>query len=316
MRVLWMVVLLGCAERTATTQSAIIGGTPAPEETSTVLLAGYPPSRDGIVTCSAVVVAPTILFTAAHCIYPPDHPDFTFGVFLGADANPYVTVDELEPHLVPVAEIHPHPSFRPTRRTADLAAVILATPLDIAPVALQRAFIDDSIRGRVAHIVGYGQLDAEQWNASRHSGDTTVAALDGDGVLIGDATVRSCFGDSGGPAFVDGLLIGVSSTGPAGCDSAGRYSRIDYHHAFVDQFVPGPPRPDGPMMEPPPADGGCSSTRGAGWLSALGVLWIAAWLSAWAQALACPGARSASASQREIRSSSSRSPRRWWSTRS
>lgn len=310
MRVAWMVVLVaGCVERTTASQSAIIGGSPAPDETSTVLLAAIPPARDDITTCSAVVVAPTILFTAAHCIYPPDHADFTFGVFLGADANPYPTVEALEPHLLPVAELHAHPSFRPTRVKADLAAVVLATPLDIAPVALQYAAIDDSIRGRTAHVVGYGNVDAsvEQSNASRHAADTTVVSIDGDQLVIGDATVHSCFGDSGGPAFVDGLLVGVASSGPEACDGASRYSRIDFHAEFVDRFVPGPPRDP---VEVPDSDGGCSSVPGGGWLSAFGVAAV------WAWAAGGRGSRTAFARRSGGRSSSSPSRRRCSSTRS
>lgn len=305
-----LIVIAGCADPTASATSAIIGGEPAPDDTSTVLLASYPPARDRVETCSAVVVAPTILFTAAHCLDRATHPDFTFGVFLGADANPSPDVDTLEPHLVPVAELHPHPSFRPTSVFADLGAVILASPIDVAPVALQHAVLDDSIRGRTARIVGYGQRELDRPNASRNAAETTVVSLEGDQLVIGDATIHSCYGDSGGPAFVDGRLVGLASTGPDRCDGAGGYVRIDYHATFVDRFVPGPPRPDGPEMEPPPDDGSCTAAPGGGWLTALAV-----WACARA-ASACRGSRTASASRPDSRASSSSTSRRSSSTRS
>ena len=51
---------------------------------------------------------------------------------------------------------------------------------------------------------------------------------------------RPCFGDSGGPVFHDGLLVGDTSFGASQfCRSAGGYYRLDTDDArsFLDDFV-------------------------------------------------------------------------------
>ena len=50
----------------------------------------------------------------------------------------------------------------------------------------------------------------------------------------------SCFGDSGGPAFHQGLLVGDTSYGASQyCRSAGAYYRLDTEDArsFLDDYV-------------------------------------------------------------------------------
>ena len=51
----------------------------------------------------------------------------------------------------------------------------------------------------------------------------------------------SCFGDSGGPVFVEGFLVGDSSyVNSLTCNATGGYQRVDtdYSRAFLDQFLP------------------------------------------------------------------------------
>jgi uncharacterized protein (TIGR03382 family) len=100
---------------------------------------------------------------------------------------------------------------------------------------------------------------------------TTVASMENDTVVVGDATKRSCLGDSGGPAFVDGVVIGIDSYGPVGCNAAAHYRRVDTFQPFITQYVPLPTDPE-PDPEPDPGtdptdgddSGGCSTSGSSG----------------------------------------------------
>lgn len=270
-----------CSVPTGTASDPIIGGTRSTGVTSTVLLASFPPDRSTLATCTAVLVSPTVLVTAAHCVDAANHPSYVFGVFTGDDAAPFPTLAALEPQLAPVAEVHAHPMYSPSPGGvvpffADIAVAILASPSTIAPAPIQRAPIDDSWAGKTAQIVGYGQTQFEQPNQTRFEATTVVVAVRGDTVVIGDNVHHGCLGDSGGPAFVDGVLVGVDSFGPVGCTGPSSYRRTDAHAAgFLDAFVPPPAGPDaGPTGgdaggEPAGDGGGCATHRAGGWLALL-----------------------------------------------
>src|SRR5688572_27580639 len=92
-------------------QQEIIGGTRSFGVTSTMLLVSYPPDRSYLVTCTAVLISPDVLLTAAHCVDEPNHPNHIYGVFTGDDAEPYPTLSSIEPFLKPVASVHAHPLY-------------------------------------------------------------------------------------------------------------------------------------------------------------------------------------------------------------
>jgi secreted trypsin-like serine protease len=147
---------------------------------------------------------------------------------------------------------------------------------------MQRTAIDNSIIGKNARIVGYGQTVYGTYNQTRHEAMTTVAMIENDTIVVGDSTKRSCLGDSGGPAFVDGKVVGIDSYGPVGCGAAAHYRRVDSFLPFIEQYVPAPIEPDPTDPDPdvdPMGDedgGGCSTTRsnGLAWVLALGALLI------------------------------------------
>jgi MYXO-CTERM domain-containing protein len=250
-------------ERTAVTRGPIIGGSADGNDPAVVLLASYSPDHSILYFCTATVIAPDVLLTAAHCVDEANHPSFTFGVFTGPDANDYTEVADLAPELLAVSEVRPHPSYDTAAPfTADIALVRMAEPLSIEPLAIAWEPLPEDIAGREARIVGYGQIVYEQSNAAKYSATTVVAAVDaGDTITVGDAQHRSCIGDSGGPALViiDGVetLVGVNSyTDMAGCLEPAHYRRVDQYADFIAELVD-PPAP------PPPSDGG-SDAGGAG----------------------------------------------------
>jgi Trypsin len=259
-RVLVTVMAAGCVtpeagdvgSELATVESTIIGGVRSIGVEATVMLVGFPPNRSVLQSCTAVVVSPTVLLTSAHCVDAPNHPNYLYGVFTGDDASAYPALVDLEPQLKMAASVHPHPQYSPDLPFyADIATVVMAAPLPIAPAPMQRTPLDTSVIGKPARIVGYGQITYGEYNSARYEAMTTVASMENDTVVVGDATKRSCLGDSGGPAFVDGVVIGIDSYGPVGCNAvasirSSRSSRSTYRCRRI------PSRIQSPIREPIP----------------------------------------------------------------
>jgi secreted trypsin-like serine protease len=245
-----LVTVAACSRApVASTSASIIGGTRDSGDPSVVMLVSYPPDRSTFYTCTASLIAPTVLVTAAHCIDAANHPSYLFGAFFGDDPSVYANLSQLEPHLAPAAAVHPHPQYSPTAPfTADIGVVVLQAAATPAPLLLRRAPLDGSIVGAAARLVGYGQTVYGQFNAQKYQAATSVASLPGDDtVVVGDATHRSCVGDSGGPALVvlGGVesIIGVDSyTNTTGCIEPAHYRRVDAYLTFLDTWAP-PPAP-------------------------------------------------------------------------
>lgn len=225
--------------------SSIIGGTPDAGDPAVVLLAAYPADQSALYLCTGSLIAPDVILTSAHCIDLAEHPGETFGVFLGANAEAYPTASTLIPKLLPVKEVVVHPDYdRAPPFNADIGVVVLAAPLDIPPLPVRVAPLEEDVIGAPARIVGYGQNVYETPNAEKFEADTVVVAIDpGDTITVGDATRRGCIGDSGGPALVaiDGVetIIGVDSyTDLAGCLEPAHYRRTDTYATFLAPYLP------------------------------------------------------------------------------
>lgn len=232
----------------------IIGGTVTTGDPAVVLLVSYPSDESTLATCTAALIAPTVLVTAAHCVDPGTHVGHTFGVFTGPDASAYASVTQLKPQLAAVKSVHAHPDYdtAPPFR-ADIAVVVLEQPLAVAPLPINRSLPSPSLVGGPARIVGYGQVQYGKYNVIKHEAATVLASIGPvDTAVVGDVKHRSCIGDSGGPALVkiDGIetIVGVDSyTETSGCLEAASYRRTDVYTAFLDEYAPPPP---------PPVDGG------------------------------------------------------------
>jgi len=247
--------------------SPIIGGTIDNGDPAVVLLAAYPSDHSTLFTCTAVVIAPQALLTAAHCV---DHPGFEFGVFFGADASAYPTLDDLVPQLAAVTAVHPHASYSTSAPFfADIAVVDLALPTAVTPLPFVRTPPTVDMVGAEVRIVGYGETVYGQNNAARYAATTTIANLDPDDtILIGNTATRTCVGDSGGPAVLDGAVLGVDSySDTTGCDDPAHFRRTDAYAVFIDQFagtspddpLPPPPQGDDPLPPEDTGGGGCSA---------------------------------------------------------
>ncbi len=278
-------IVLGilCASLTAAAAPPIIGGDVETGELATVLLAGYPSDQSELpFTCTAVVIAPRALLTAAHCV---DHANFTFGVFFGHDAMSFNTIEEWVAALAPATATHIHPDYdRAAPFDADIAVVNLAAdvPSTVTPLLFNRTPPVPAMVGLEVKIIGYGQTTPGEYNAIKFSAMTEIAALDPDDtILIGNDAARTCLGDSGGPVLLGDVVLGVDSyTDTGGCVDPAHFRRTDAYVAFIDQFAgTSPPPPDDDDDDEPPTasdddGGGCSTGGSPGLLLALGLLFV------------------------------------------
>ncbi len=238
------------SEDTAEARAAIIGGAPTTGDPGVLLIASYPADLSTFDTCTATLIAPDVVLTAAHCLDAVAHPGEKHGVFVGPDASAYPTASTIIPHLVAITEVHLHPDYdRKPPFHADIAVAKLASPVAVTPMVLSRVAPAPSDVSTPAHIVGFGETKYGQENLAKYAADTVIAAIDADDtVTVGDVMHKSCIGDSGGPAIVnrDGVdtVIGVDSyTDLQGCLEPAHYRRTDLYTDFIDTFVPPPPDP-------------------------------------------------------------------------
>ncbi len=242
-----LTLVLACepqSERPATASQPIIGGEPESGDPAVVMLASWSSDLTQLDLCTATLIAPKVLLTAAHCVDEELHPDGNFGVFTGANANAFPSASTLVPQLLAIEAIHIHPDYDPDPPfTADIAVITLPVELGASPLPVLTTELDEALVGEAARIVGYGQTAYEQPNAQKHSANTVIAAIDpGDTITVGDLDRRSCIGDSGGPALVvlDGVetVVGVNSyTDLAGCLEPAHYRRTDLYKPFLAEFV-------------------------------------------------------------------------------
>lgn len=233
------------AEDLGAAQQSIIGGTPTSGDPAVMMLVSYPADKSTFDACTASLVTPTVLLTAAHCVDPTTHPGYIFGVFTGPDASDLTTAALLAPNLVAVQETALHPEYDSKPPFfGDVGVVILKDALAVELLPVQQKPLDASIAGAEARIVGYGQLVYKELNLQKHEATTVVAALDAlDTITVGDVSHKSCVGDSGGPALVqmDGVetIVGVDSyADTAGCLEPAHYRRPDVFGDFLSAYMP------------------------------------------------------------------------------
>jgi hypothetical protein len=169
------------------------------------------------VQCSAALLTPDAVLTAAHCVARAGVVRWPWGFFIGDDVR-------LGGEFVRVVDGAVHPDYDEFLHTADLAVLRIAGG---APRSDSLA-LDDGLPadGDAVRVIGFG-ADSVGPNAR----DAEVVAQAADSFRYEPG---SCPGDSGGPVLVpDGddddddddpfdsaLIAGVVSTGAAGCASA------------------------------------------------------------------------------------------------
>jgi len=234
--------------------------------------------------CSGTLIAPDVVLTAGHCI----------------DTNPKEvligSVDYNQPdgEVIPVKSATAYPSWQ---TQFDVGVLVLdhASKAKPRPIAAACTAMDLKAGAKVT-LVGFGLTTAAGTgdNSKLHEVALTVtdpscaddpscaaAVAPNAEFIAGGAGKDSCFGDSGGPIYIDNALIGVVSRGigtsAKPCGGGGVYIRADRVVAWIERTTgrtvsrstcDAPADGLGSDDSLDPDAGGCSTTTGvAGWLA-------------------------------------------------
>jgi hypothetical protein len=244
--------------------AASTGGTPDGSAHPNVgLILFYEP--DGRFRCSATLVSPTVLITAAHCTAGDvgkvlvtfdsviaEQPPSPFPV--AADPSAGYTAQELADagYLSGTAHAHPNYSdFTDVRNWNDVGVVVLDEPVvGITPASIAGLNTLDEIKPNdlpktLFTAVGYGtevrKADSGPQKPTPMSYPLIRRYVDMPGQKLTDQILQTngnpndprgtggtCFGDSGGPVFLNGEIVAVTSYGyTSNCRYLGGYQRVD-----------------------------------------------------------------------------------------
>lgn len=220
------VVLIACGVETprARLEQPIFGGVPAPEDRSVFHLQ-IDGDNDAGTTCSAALIAPRTLMTAAHCVDP---------VMFGAQT---VRITANESLNVDVTRLHPR--WNPATLANDLALLQLPSPSAerVLPWSSKPiASADFDVRA-----IGFGRTEDGSMG-ERRSAKMPVQEVLATTLRIGDlAEVGICFGDSGGPSLrnENGVerIVGIHSTSRSAACNDGFDSRVDVAAPFIRDWL-------------------------------------------------------------------------------
>ena len=256
---------------------AITGGEPDGNDHPNVGLIVYYGADGGRYRCSATLISPTVLLTAAHCT------EGTAGVTLVtfdsviAEAPPSplpaaavpsagYTPEELEAagYLWGVAETHPgYSNFTDLANWNDVGVIVLDEPVTgiapakLAPVNYLDRYQQPRLNSTIFELVGYGtevrKPESGPQKPQPMSYPLIRRATTSPGQKLTPQILQlqgnpndnrggggTCFGDSGGPVFLNGYLIAVTSYGyTANCRYLGGYQRVDIPVAqdWLDSYL-------------------------------------------------------------------------------
>ncbi|WP_408898564.1 S1 family peptidase [Nocardioides sp. R1-1] len=242
--------------------SASTGGTPDGDTHPNVALIAFY-DAEGRFRCSATLISPTVLVTAAHCTSGTLGKTLvTFESVLAeappsplpvaADVTAGYTSEELAAagYLSGTAHTHPQYSdFTDLDNWNDVGVIVLDEPVtDIAPAPLAELGAADAItqpRKTIFTAVGYGtevrQAESGPQKPTPQSYPLIRRYVEMPGQKITPQVIQTngnekdpfgtggtCFGDSGGSLWLDGKVVGVTSYGyTSNCRYIDGYQRID-----------------------------------------------------------------------------------------
>ncbi len=259
-----VLAILGLLTVMAPSASAITGGEPDGDRHPNVgLILFY--TEEGRFRCSATLISPTVLITAAHCTADTvgstlvtfdsviaEQPPSPFPV--AADPESGYTDEEITSagYLSGTALAHPdYSNFTDLANWNDVGVIVLdqpvtgITPAALAPENYLDQFAQPVLNSTIFGLVGYGTEVRKPESGPQKPQPMTYPLIRRYTTSPGQkltpqilqlngnpADVRggggTCFGDSGGPVFLNGYLVAVTSyTYTDNCRYLGGYQRVD-----------------------------------------------------------------------------------------
>ena len=248
----------------APSASAITGGQPDGDRHPSVgLILFY--TEDGRFRCSATLLSPTVLLTAAHCTEGTlgstlvtfdsviaEQPPSPFPV--AADPSEGYTDAEIEAagYLSGTAYTHPEYSgFTDLANWNDVGVIVLDEPVvgiepaGVAPLGYLDRFSQPALNSTIFEVVGYGTEVRKPASGPQKPQPMSYPLIRRYTTLPGQKLTPqilqlngnpndgrggggTCFGDSGGPVFLNGYVVAVTSyVYTDNCRYLSGYQRVD-----------------------------------------------------------------------------------------
>ena len=217
--------------------------------------------------CSGALIAPGVFLTASHCtaFYENDLAPLGYTAHVSFDNPiPFGNLTSKKTHLLPVDQVVTNPSFNQSQSDpGDIAVLLVGNTHGITPATLPPAGLLDQLAAQnglqsaVFTPVGYGLQNRVTGGGPPFFQDLNpvprMYAFSGFNAL-GPAFLRlsqnpstgsggTCFGDSGGPNFLNyngtRVLAAITITGDAVCRSTNVVYRVDIASArdFLAPYV-------------------------------------------------------------------------------
>jgi hypothetical protein len=228
-----------------------------------------PTTGDIFPICSGTLISPNVFLTASHCtvFFENDLAPLGFGAFVSFDSSiPFGDLTSNQTRLIPVTQVVTNPNFNQAQSDTGDIAVLLVRANDtrgLTPAQLPTAGLLDQLatqndlKSAVFTPVGYGlqnrvtgggppffqdmnPVPRMYANAGFNALNNTFLRLS-QNPAVGNG--GACFGDSGGPNFLDyngtRLLVAITITGDAVCRSTNVVYRTDTASArnFLAPYV-------------------------------------------------------------------------------
>ena len=294
LRALAAVGVVGVAAVLAPSAGAIVGGTThvTPADVAPVaFLEVHTPT--GTYACSGTLISPTVVMTAAHCVYEESEHGNLLGIARPSDISVRIgSTNVLDTTLgtsAGVVAVLPQPHYRwdGSRHYHDVALLALDRPVPEAPATLAE---QAPTAGEPLLIAGYGQISTKDRtgpsvlrSALIDAADPASCKLvsehfDPSWLFCGAASTdpaqpggTACYGDSGGPAFAhentaDNVVVeGVMSYVSRDCEFSRTYLvLVSSERGFIDRGLATAPEKWSSLRDDPPLAAVRSATRKVG----------------------------------------------------
>jgi hypothetical protein len=212
--------------------SQIQGGTPDDGDPSVGILYATAPGQPASL-CTATLIDASVILTAAHCILPSSQA--SYGFYTGAGQAAATVTPQIVANMTAYDIDQPpvvYPGFVDgacPHVQHDLALLHLSAPADgLTPLAWSQ--VSEPPAGTECTGVGFGassDTGTTLYGQKRSATETIVAVLDDSpNVSVSRGTGLAASGDSGGPLFCNGVMVGTTSCHEAD-PTIEYYSRVD-----------------------------------------------------------------------------------------
>ena len=194
--------------------------------------------------CTASVLAPRWVVTAAHCVVGLQASQAV--VFVG-DRD----ISSSAARTIAVTRILTHPSFRMTNLVNDVALLELQENANVIPARLPNA---DVVAGETVRVAGFGVTQSGSPSDVLRETSLTVGGSGYDFLITrthfwaSAPQSSTCLGDSGGPAInAAGAIVGLTSFGTNPCGFGSGHTSVFRLQQWISESIWGVPDREAPQ---------------------------------------------------------------------